>query len=141
VGGGLRDTQFLFFLTLNITIMPNVAVIDISQKIIDHSFRPEVRISADNMCTIKFKILADSKPDQRNPQPNEEGERRDASFGANLVQSNPNKVRVKLIPEEKGGPRATLILEADLETKIPGTGSFPLVADETDQLNENYSAS
>src|SRR5687768_8405546 len=109
--------------------MSNVAVIDISQKIINtnqatNGMIPEVKISEDNVCTITFKIFADSKADRRTTSGKEKGESRDASYDTNLVQNNPHKVRVKLVPEAKNDGRATLMLEADLETKIPGTGSF-----------------
>lgn len=123
--------------------MPNVAVIDISQKILDTNTAPEVTISTDNVCTITFKIVAGSKADRRQTSGKEKGESRDASYDTNLVQNNTNlnKVRVKLVPEARNDGRATLIVEADLETKIPGTGSFFHAEDGDGELNTNYATS
>jgi hypothetical protein len=121
--------------------MANVAVIEFSQQLIDISpIRPSVTISEDNICTITFQLVAANKRDDRDVEDDEKWQSRDAKYADNLVKNNPNDVRVKLVPTARGKERATLIIEADIDLKIPGTGSFLHPNDEYDKVNEGYAA-
>jgi hypothetical protein len=121
--------------------MPNVAVIDFSQQLIDITpTRPSVMISENNMCTITFQLVAKNERDDRRVEDDEKWQCRDANYNDNLVKSNPNDVRVKLVPTAKGKERGTLIIEADIDLKIPGTGSFLHPNGENDKVNESYAA-
>jgi hypothetical protein len=100
--------------------MAKVARLEFTRNLFDKS--PSITISPDKILTIKIALKADILEEMRTVDPGEEFNFRDSTLDSDLTIGN--TVKVKLLKIDKKNVDSTLIIEADIHTKVPGTGGL-----------------